>query len=385
MDEYNDIKDLLKPRRDFAASDELRYRIGATLDSNTRKRRHLRWVWGLGTSCVAAAMLILILVPTGMSAKEILTATLSTLLNTGGIEMTVEVRTRPMENFRYINLSDDFVIHDISIAKSESNLSWRIDKGGRTATGDNDVIYNWIDQLNIGWRTVNAAPDEILGEMAILLTPEKILESELQNCLNHTDAGYKLQKKGDEITLTVHSRPRGNFSNHYMLNTSVAEPENIRRYVIDASTMHLKSASVSVINDKKETEVLKITKIVYRNPEANLTVLPSDIKFIDLSYNNLQGLTGLTATEAASAFLNALESWNVAILDNAVDANMKNGMYEKDLKGSVLVSVGKSFTSGNEGTTFVPYELRTHNGTYKRHNLALQKSSQGGWIVVGGL
>lgn len=195
MDEYNDVKDLLKPRRDFAASDELRYRIGATLDSHTRKRQHLRWVWGLGTSCVAAAMLILILIPTGMSAKEILTATLSTLLNTGGIEMTVEIRTRPMENFRYINLSDDFVIHDISIAKSESNLSWRIDKGGRTATGDNDVIYNWIDQLNIGWRTVNAAPDEILGEMAILLTPEKILESELQNCINHTDAGYRLQKK----------------------------------------------------------------------------------------------------------------------------------------------------------------------------------------------
>ena len=60
-------------------------------------------------------------------------------------------------------------------------------------------------------------------------------------------------------------------------------------------------------------------------------------------------------------------------------------MYELVLKGSVLLSVGKSFTSGNEGTTFVPYTLRLPNGTQKQHNLALQKSSQGGWIVVGGL
>lgn len=334
---------------------------------------------------MAAAILILILIPTGMSAKEILTETLNALLNTQGIEMTVEVRTRRMENFRYINLSEDFVPHKISVAKSDTTLTWRIDKGGRAAAGNSEGIYNWVDQLNIGWRTDNPDPKELLGEMAILLTPEKILESELQNCINNSDAHYDVDKKYGEIILTIHSQPQGNFSNPYMLNASISESENIRRYVIDADTKHLKSATVSVLNGKRKTLVLKITNITYGQPHTSLLALPSGIKFIDMPHNSLQGLTGLTATEAASAFLNALEIWNPLIIDNAVDENIKSGMYEQDLKGSVLLSVGKSFTSGNEGTTFVPYTLRLPNGTQKQHNLALQKSSQGGWIVIGGL
>ena len=385
MDDYKDIKDMLKPRRDFAASDELRHRIDSTLDSHTRQKKPFRWLWGVGASCVAAAVLILILIPSGMSAKEILTETLNALLNTQGIEMTAEVRTRPMENFRYINLSEDFVPHKISVAKSDTTLIWRVDKGGRAAAGNNEVIYNWVDQLNIGWRTGNADPKELLGEMSILLTPEKILESELQNCINNSDAHYDVDKKNGEIILTIHSKPQGNFNNPYMLNASITESENIRRYMIDADTKHLKAATVSILNGERETLVLKITNIAYGQPHTSLLALPSGIKFIDMPHNSLQGLTGLTATEAASAFLNALETWNLSIIDNAVDENIKSGMYEQDLIGSVLLSVGKSFTSGNEGTTFVPYTLRLPNGTQKQHNLALQKSSQGGWIVVGGL
>lgn len=385
MDDYNDIKDLLKPRRDFAASDELRNRIDVTLDSYTHKKKPLRWIWGVGASCVAAAVLILILIPTGMSAKEILTETLNALLKTEGIEMTVEVRTRPMENFKYIDLSEDFVRHNIVIAKSDSTTSWRIDKGGRTAAGNNNVIYNWIDQLNIGWRTNSTAPGELLGEMAILITPEKIIESELQNCINNSGVNYNLEKKGGDIILTVKSQPQGDFSNPYMLNVSIAESENIRRYVIDVDTKHLKSATFSVINGRKEIEVLRITNITYGQPRTNVMALPSGVRFIDIPQSSVRGLMGLSATEAASAFLNALETWNVSILEKAVDENIMTGMYEQDLKGSVLVSVGKSFTSGNEGTTFVPYVLQLPDGTQKRHSLALQKSSQGGWIVVGGL
>jgi len=384
MDEYKDIKDMLKPRRDFAASDELRNWIDLTLDSSTHKRKTLRWIWSVGASCVAA-VLLLILLPTGLSAKEFLEETIKTLLNFNGIEMTVEIRTRPMENFRYINLAEDFVAHKVSIVRSDSTLSWRIDKGGRTAAGNDKVIYNWIDQLNIGWRMNNSDPKELLGEMAVLLTPEKILESELENCINNPEAHYDVDKKNGEIILTVHYKPQGDFSNPYMLNASIAESENVRRYVIDADNKHLKSASVSVINGKKKTVVLKITDIVYGRPNLNLLTLPQGIKFIDIPHNSLQGLIGLSATEAASAFLNALETWNVSILDNTVDPNIVNAIYEQDLRGSVLVSVGESFTSGNEGLTFVPYTLQLPNGTQKQHNLVLQKNSQGGWLVVGGL
>lgn len=385
MDEYKDIKDMLKPRRDFAASDELRSRIDSTLDSCTREGHSLRWLWGMGVSCVAAAVLILILIPKGMSAKEVLAETISTLLSTEGIEMTVEVRTRPMENFRYINLSEDFVEHDVSIARSDSTIAWRIDKGRRTAIGNGRIVYNWIDRLKIGWRTSNADPTELLGEMAMLLNPAKILESELQNCINNSDAHYDVDSRNGEIILTVHSKPQGEFSNPYMLNASIAEAENLRRYVIDADTKHLKSASVSIISGKKKTEVLKVSNINYGHPHKDLTALPSGIRFIDIPQNSLEGLTGLTATEAASVFLNGLETWNVNVLGRAVEADVLEAFYRKEFQGAVLGSIGYAFTSGKEGNFYVPYTLLMPDGSTKRHNLVLDSLPGGGWIVVGGL
>ncbi len=46
MEEYNDIKDMMKPRRDFAASNELRNRIDSVLDSYKRNHHVGYGVWG---------------------------------------------------------------------------------------------------------------------------------------------------------------------------------------------------------------------------------------------------------------------------------------------------------------------------------------------------
>lgn len=149
MEDYNDIKYLLKPRRDFTASDELRKKINSTLDSYTTNKISFKLIWGISASCVVAASLILILLPSGVSAKQILTQTLNTFLTSEGVEMVVNVRTRPMENFRYINLNEDFVEHHMAATKSDSTLTWRVDKGDRTASGNNSISYNWIEQYNI--------------------------------------------------------------------------------------------------------------------------------------------------------------------------------------------------------------------------------------------
>ena len=384
MEDYNDIKYLLKPRRDFTASDELRKKINSTLDSYTTNKISFKLIWGISASCVVAASLILILLPSGVSAKQILTQTLNTFLTSEGVEMVVNVRTRPMENFRYINLNEDFVEHHMAATKYDSTLTWRVDKGDRTASGNNSISYNWIEQYNIGWSSEGDHREDMLGEMAILLTPEKIIEEELNYCVNSKEANYSVTQKDGDLILIVHSQPTGEFSNPYKLNSSIAESENYRRYVIDADTKHLKSASVSVVNGTRETEVLRITKIDYGKPLNNLMALPKNVRFISMSYSALPGLTVHSATEAASAFLNALESWNDSILNISIDENMKFTI-RADLKGAVLEYVGESFISGNEETSFVPYILRLPDGTRKSHNLALQRTNKGGWIVVGGL
>lgn len=184
MEEYKDLTELLKPRRKFMASEELRTRIDSTLISHAKKDSFLAWGWGIGISIAVAAIFILIFIPSGLSAKEILREAIASLCNADRISMIVEIRTRPMENFKYINLEDDFVCHHIDIMRTETTLQWCIDKGGRTAIGNGSMTYNWIEELKIGWSSGNANNTEILGYLSTLLSPESILESELHGCLS---------------------------------------------------------------------------------------------------------------------------------------------------------------------------------------------------------
>ena len=111
MDDYKEIKELLKPRRDIKASEELRLKVNRALEQKDRKHVIRQWVFGgIGLSAVAA-VLMFVLIPSGMSAKEILAEAIKALESTEYIEMTVEIRTRPVENFRYIDINEDFVVH----------------------------------------------------------------------------------------------------------------------------------------------------------------------------------------------------------------------------------------------------------------------------------
>lgn len=385
MEDYNDIKAMLKPRRDFKASDELRIKISSTLDRHTSRRNFSGWFWGVGISTVAAAILILVFMPSGLSAKDVLRQALTSLHQAGQIEMTVDIRTRPMENFRYINLNDGFVNHRISISRSDSVMQWRIDKGERTATGNGSRIYNWIDDMKIGWLSEGDNPSDLLGYLATLLSPESILDAELRQTLNDNEAGYDMTRNSDEIILTIHSLPKGDFTNPYMLNASIMESENIRQYIFETESNRLKSASVKVVHNGIETEVLRITSINYNTSIDNITALPSDIRFIDVTTSPISGLTALNPTEAATVILKAFETWDTSILDAAIDSNILQSVYRNDLRGAILLSVGRSFNSGNENNTFVPYTLKLADGSIKSHNLVMQKNQIGAWIVVGGL
>lgn len=136
MKDNTDIKSILTPRREFKASEKLRERINHTLDEHTVNRKWVRTAWGASASLMAAALLWLILIPTGLSAKEVLAEALKSLKEVQTVEMIAEVRTTPMENFKYISLNADFVAHRIGIVRTDSALVWRIDKGKRVAIGN---------------------------------------------------------------------------------------------------------------------------------------------------------------------------------------------------------------------------------------------------------
>lgn len=383
MEDYKEIRELLKPRRDIKASDELRLKVRMAFDKKRKTRMLKGWVFGGISLSAVAAVLLLVLIPSGMSAKEILSQAIEAMRNCENIEMVVDVRTRPVENFRYIDLDDAFVTHHIDIAASDSLLSWRIDKGERVAMSNGKDIYTWIPSVKLGLHLSDTENENVLGYMANLLTPRRILEVELQNCISNSNTEYTVTNSGSEIILTVHAEPQGNFDNPYLLDSSISESENVRRYVIDANSKELKSATVSVISKGRKVDVLKVLSINYGNHSHNL-YLPDDIKFVEAE-NQSAGLKGLSAEEAATAVLNAFTDWDEAILDRAMIHEVADAAYKDQFSGAKLISIGRSFTSGSGHSTFVPYTLKLRDGTMQRHNIALQRTDSGGWVVVGGL
>lgn len=383
MEDYREIRELLKPRRDIKASYELRQKVRMALDKQGRNRRLKSWVFGGISLSAVAAVLLLVFIPSGMSAKEILSQAIEAMRNCESIEMVVDIRTRPVENFTYLNPDDEFVTHHIDIAATDSLLSWRVDKGERVAMSDGRDIYTWIPSVKLGLHLSDTDNENVLGFMANLLAPRRILEAELQNCISNSNAEYTVSKSGSEIILTVHAGPQGNFANPYLLNSSISESENVRRYVIDANSKELKSATVGVISGGREVDVLKVLSIDYGGHNSNMS-RPDDIKFVDTE-NQPVGLEGLSAEEAASAVLNAFTDWDETILDRAMIHEVSDAVYREQFSGARLISVGRSFTSGSGHSTFVPYTLKLRDGTVQRHNIALQRTDSGGWIVVGGL
>lgn len=384
MDDYKEIQELLKPRRDIKASDELRRKVRTALHNERRKRSVRNQVFSGISLGAVAAILALVFIPSGISAKEILAQAMDALADAGNIEMLVDVRTRPIENFRYIDLNDEFVTHHIDIAENDSLLKWRIDKGERIALSTGKDIYTWIPSVKLGFHLSDTQNENVLGYMANLLSPRKIIEAELQNCINNKNTDYKVNKSDSDIILTVHAAAEGNFDNPYLLNSSITESDNVRRYIIDAVSKKLKSATVSVISGGKEIEVLKVVAINYGVHNENSFMPDNEIKYIETE-KSPAGMKGLSAEETASAVLNAFADWDETILDQVMIPEISEAVYREQYSGSKLISIGQSFTSGSGNTVFVPYTLRLRSGSVHRHNVALQKTDTGGWIVVGGL
>ena len=382
MKEYNDLKQLLKPRREIKAADRLRRRVNQAVDK--RQRRFFNWIYSCAATAVAA-MIAILSVSSGLSAEDMFRAAIKSMKEDADIELLVDVRTRKIENFAFIDMNEDFVRHIINVSRRDSMMRWRVDKGGRVAVGDNFGTSVWIKNMNIGWRYNEDASDELLGYLAIFLSPHEILQSELEYCLSGVGNEYHVTKHGEELHLTVHARPQGNFENPYKLNRSIPESENERTYIFDAETKRLKSASVKIFTGNGEIEVLRISGVNYGVLRPAITETPSCIKFIDIA-DNLAGLPGLSPVEAASVVLSAMRSWDSTVLDCVISPSISDAFYKEEFSGAVLLSVGQQFQSGNDvNTVYVPYRLQLRNGCIKNHNLSMSKNKNGNWIVTGGL
>lgn len=301
----------------------------------------------------------------------------------------LKVRTLPNDNFSLIGPDYDMVNH--TIYKSfGSPQKWRIEKPGRVVVCDGEYQYMHI----VSMQEFLKAPryHNMIEDFKVLLEPEKILIKEQYN-LKKDGSTLTMEVKDGLVYLTVTDKAQGDFTNDYMLNTSIGESNNRREYVFDNDTKLLKELKIYLIEGKKETLIVNLESIEYNaSLDSSLFALdiPTGQEWRDLAaVPESEVFMDITSKQAAELFFNGLAKKDWLLAAQTYSFFEGNGERASKLKekfgGLTLVQLGESFKSGQYPGEFVPYEIRLKSGKIVRHNLALRNDNPNRvWLVDGG-
>ena len=301
----------------------------------------------------------------------------------------MKVRTLPNDNFSLVGPDYEMVSH--SIYKSFGNpQKWRVEKPGRVVVCNGGYQYMHLVSMQEFFK----APTyyNMIEGFRILFEPEKILIKE-QYGLKKNGSTLAMEVKNGLVYLTVTDNAQGDFTNDYMLNTSIEESNNRREYVFDNETKLLKGLKIYLVEEEKETLIVNLESIEY-NVDIDSSLFALDIpkgqEWIDLAVvPKGEVFTNITSKQAAEILFNGLsrKDWSLvapALIHYESDGELSSNMKEK-FGGLTLLQLGEPFKSGQYAGEFVPFEIRLKSGKIVRHNLALRNDNPNGvWLVDGG-
>ncbi|MDD3890822.1 MAG: hypothetical protein PHE03_00780, partial [Bacteroidales bacterium] len=225
----------------------------------------------------------------------------------------LKVRTLANDNFSLIGANYEMVNH--TIYKSFSNPDkWRVEKPGRVVVCDGEFQYMHI----ISTQKFIKAPSyySMIEDFKVLLEPEKILIKEQYN-LKKDGSVLTMEVKDGLVYLTVTDKAQGDFTNDYMLNTSIEESNNRREYVFDNETKLLKGLKIYLVEEEKETLIVNLESIEY-NVDIDSSLFALDIpkgqEWIDLAVvPKGEVFTNITSKKAAEILFNGLskKDWSL--------------------------------------------------------------------------
>lgn len=300
--------------------------------------------------------------------------------------MIVKLRmlTEPKENFSAINLNGKMVPHTITVIFGDEPV-WRVEKEGRTVIYDGNRQYMWTKDAPIGftggknfgfveWRDKFLHPADIM-----FMEKHAARQGKLQ---------YEISETEDRIFLTVFAKASGDFTNPYLLNSSIAESDNKREYVFDKMTKLPVSMNVYIKTGNDYVSVMELVDIACDEvvDRAALLSMPRLNEWRDLSLPLTDdAFAGVTAEEAARRIFEGMSKGDFDGIAPALKF-YDIGKLRKDYGGMRLVALGKVFRSGKYPGMFVPYEIILPNGQKKRHNMALRNDNPNkAWLLDGGL
>ena len=101
MDDYQDIKELLKPHRQLVASDTLRKRVSKLAANRSRQAARRQWLWGVASAaaCMAIVLGCVSLLNTNYKDNDCVVYAQGKVLVGEAAQTIAEADVAKMENF----------------------------------------------------------------------------------------------------------------------------------------------------------------------------------------------------------------------------------------------------------------------------------------------
>ncbi|MDR2125319.1 MAG: hypothetical protein LBP63_00635 [Prevotellaceae bacterium] len=336
-------------------------------------------------AAILAALLMLPFVFTANNEAKAAMALIGESIDNSDDLKTMAVKflmlTTPNENFEDIRADGSMVEHTFTILFGNPN-KWRMEKSGRTAIYDGINSYLWWNNSHV---MANGACG-FFGDWETFLDPQNILRREQQLAQND-GSEITMKETRTQIILTIQSKAKGDFTNSYSKNSTIAESDNRRIYTFDKETKLIQAMQIQILYNNKYHTVLETTSILYNVSIDNNKLLerPENAEWTNLSNPlNNAALTGITSKEAAKLIFTALANKNIESIKEAFTGWSKESI--EPYYGLELLDLGDSFNSGLYAGDYVPYKIKLANRKTEKGNIALRNDNKNKvWIVDGGL
>ncbi len=333
MKTTDNIEKMLTPQCEFKPSAGLKDRILETASQaqiqtvhEEPKVRKLNFHGWISTCAAAVAVIAILLVfrpgtPPIYAASDFFHAAIEYFTGHPSFVANIDVRTKPKENFSYINMSRRFIRHTMAVEPQTGR--WSLEKSGRKAVNDGQYIWQWIPEQEYGWK-YDCTAVGVIDDFAFLLDPIALLKSEEAIAASSEGAVAKKSENDNTITLVVTSPAQGEYVDNVGLNTSILESDTRREYTFDKQTGRLLTLEIYAKAYGITRCVVKLTDIEYNTSiPQTLFYVPEDIRWTDNTTEGIrksvEGLpvdefAALSAEETVKKMFEAMNIWDENVL-----------------------------------------------------------------------
>ena len=304
---------------------------------------------------------------------------------------TIMVRTRPQDNFNFIDIDAPFVEHTLAVTHSGDHCLWCISKGNHHVVCDGMAQYQWQDDVAKAY--ISPYDENIIGIFNVLVNIGQLMDYEM-TMAKQSGNHYDITRSDSLLTLTVRSVQKENPNPILKQHNYLTQFDNEREYVFDIPTNRLLQMRYCIIDDGKKQIVLESRFIDYNHDTAmaqTIKIPTTQHEWIDLRSDievqpdRLTMLQHETPTEAATRILTSIFGQNTSTASEALI------LYDTDQladtwKGYKLIGAKETIHSEGYAGVYVVLEVISPHNQHNTIVIALRNDNPLRiWRIDGGI